>query len=200
MSGVNNDKSILTDNIYASVFTLSDDSGDQKKALTFSAILLEFGLSALQGSRGAFQTQFDLAQEKVDCMEALNNLMQRINKIKTQFASDAKGDATAIHWDSNTPGTNLQIEVDKFNKNYPNYKLNATFVTNTDQPLITKANLEALASNAQAMQSTLSSENEQQSMRTNQAMNRSSGYLQQLQSMMQSAKEALQAAGKAGGY
>jgi hypothetical protein len=58
--------------------------------------------------------------------------------------------------------------------------------------------VEALSSNAQTVSSTLSSENEQQSMRTNQAMNRSSGFLQQLQTMMQSAKDALQAAAKSG--
>ena len=63
---------------------------------------------------------------------------------------------------------------------------------------ITKENVNILTSQMQTAQSTLSSENEQQSMRTNQAMNRSSGFLQQLQGLMQSAKEALQAASKAG--
>ena len=63
---------------------------------------------------------------------------------------------------------------------------------------ITKENVNNLITQMQTCQSTLSSENEQQSMRTNQAMNRSSGFLQQLQGLMQTAKEALQAASKAG--
>lgn len=59
--------------------------------------------------------------------------------------------------------------------------------------------LETFLSNCQTAQSTLSSLNEQQGMRTNQAMQRSSGMLETLQTLLQTAKQARDAAAGTGG-
>jgi hypothetical protein len=149
-------------------------------------------------------------------MKELNEITQLINSAKAALKSgdQPKSDddtAEAFHpqcvklWDS----------IVDFNKKYPNSKIGVEdnyfswndehkdqttghYVKDSGYFSMYRKGVEALSSNAQTVSSTLSSENEQQSMRTNQAMNRSSGFLQQLQTMMQSAKDALQAAAKSG--
>lgn len=206
--------------------------------LTFMSLMIELGLFTLQNSRNAFQTQFERAQEKVNCMQALNDLVKTINSLKANFPDnkDLKSDDMVF-------SDKLYDQIRDYNRKYPNSTLSfgdnvfskwsATagdavggkkIGHNSDMPLVitkseynkikdgdwsscsstgktlvSKSGLESLSSNAQTAQSTLSSENEQQNMRTNQAMNRSSGFLQQLQAMMQTAKEAQQAATKTGG-
>ena len=283
-------------------FYLRNSDGTEKK-LSFMSLMIELGLSSLESNRNAFTTQFERAQEKVQCMQELNDLTQQANNIKSKYKEGAKSDAMAN-------GGDLLVKLAEFNRKYPNQKVAFTLgdiaipilnpaVTNfseaynyyndeymkldnltkgpnkrnlTDAEKAKKADMEKkrdaigpggtkilekfqkvsdadtwgsndcknfreawgyveewakatktseqyatflkntvtghylsnqgvqnILSNMQTAQSTLSSENEQQSMRTNQAMNRSSGFLQQLQNMMQTAKEALQAASKAGG-
>lgn len=174
-------------------FYVYQGEGKDPVQMSFMSLMIELGLYALKNSRDAFQVQFERAEEKVRCMEALNTVIQKINNIKTQFKDDAKGDA-------NANASDLRSSIDAFNRKYPSSQItyNSDFFSDSNKK-VTKKGVETLNSNCQTLQSTLSSENEQQSMRTNQAMNRSSGFLQQLQSMMQSAREALMASAKTGG-
>jgi hypothetical protein len=80
-----------------------------------------------------------------------------------------------------------------FNAKYPNNQLAGEQSSN-----YTRAQIMTLESNIQSLSSTLSTQSEQQSTRTTQAMNRSSNFLQQLQPMMQAAKESLATAARTG--
>lgn len=200
MSGVDNQSAIKPGEIYASSFTVASEKST-KAQYSFSAIMLKLGLRALQGSQETFQAQFTRAQEMVKCMEELNALMQSMNTLKAKFGNDPKADTRTT--DENDA---LQKSINAFNKKYPSCAIEKgqTFLNyDKDKNLIHNqvnySGFSAMMSNIQTIQSTLSSQNEQQSMRTNQAMSRASGYLQQLQSILQAAKEGLQAAAKAGG-
>jgi hypothetical protein len=198
------------------------ETGDviPKKTVTFMHLMIYLGLETLKQSRSAFQTQFTKAQEKVNIMKELNEITQLINSGKAALPSNDKqksDDMTGYGFASDC--VTLWNSIADFNKKYPNSKIgvekdyfvwndgdygegvdaNGHYIQGTAGCFdIYRKGIEALSSNAQTVSSTLSSENEQQSMRTNQAMNRSSGFLQQLQTMMQSAKDALQAAAKSG--
>jgi hypothetical protein len=189
-----------------------------KQTVTFMHLMIYIGLETLKQSRSAFQTQFDRAQDKVNILKELNEITQLINTAKTHLPQEDKPKSDDT---TNKAGAKTSVELYEklfvFNKKYPNSKVNMSNCFNWDDETeengkvvpkkpdkydgyfsIFRKGVETLSSNAQAVSSTLSSESEQQSMRTNQAMNRSSGFLQQLQTMMQSAKDALQAAAKSG--
>jgi hypothetical protein len=345
------DKTIAADGF----FYVYQGEGKPEVKMTFMSLMIELGLYSLQNSRAAFNSQFQRAQEKVACMEELNELLQQANAIKSTYDAEAKGDATTEAGDFFTklaefnrkyPGQAVAYNLDEIavgtvdttalgeqigahgkakneyealreeyqtyiyndwladgdhgaartkdfkqrlaeinakleagglsgpetshlnllkrvlelrldGKDLPGHDLTAMealrdgaeksrdaeetaqnnltnhladyekeyalfkeegktleewkdFLSNSagknayktfgsGEYFISNQGLQSLLSNMQTAQSTLSSENEQQSMRTNQAMNRSSGFLQQLQNMVQAAKESLQAASRAGG-
>ncbi len=58
--------------------------------LTFSQLLLAMGLNSLGITRGTFNTQFAIAQERVSAMKDLNDLVQSMNLYKDDFKSDSK--------------------------------------------------------------------------------------------------------------
>jgi hypothetical protein len=190
-----------------------------QKTVTFMHLMIYIGLETLRQSRSAFQTQFDRAQDKVNILKELNEITQLINTMKSYLPSgDKQKSDDKTKEDGSASCAKLYNAITKFNKRYPSSQIGCEdSYFNKDKDLITdpetgdvkvviidtyfnmyRKGVEALSSNAQTVSSTLSSENEQQSMRTNQAMNRSSGFLQQLQTMMQAAKDSLQAAAKSG--
>ena len=170
-------------------FQVKDEQG-KTSTLSFASLLIKMGMQAMENSRGAFNSQYMIAQNKVEIMKQLNDLMVKLNTVKTEFKAEDKGDAVkAIN-----PA--LCKEIQDFITKFPGVLSKGLTINSKNE--VSKQNLDIFISNMQTGQSTLSSENEQQSMRTNQAMNRSSGFLQQLQGIMQTAKEALQAAAKTG--
>ncbi len=185
---------------------IPDSNGTNKNTeLNFASMLLFFGIKALQQNRATFTSQYAVAQQRVDLMKTLNEVSQLVAKYK-KFPDDAKRDTMCIY------GIKKE-DIDKIKEGVQ--KLQAAGVINKGFTVdsttieqkgsgekldyITKEVFSSLEAILQTAQSTLASQNEQQSMRTNQAMNRSSGHLQQLQNLMQTAKESMQAAARAGG-
>ncbi len=301
MSGVTNSGSVQSTGGFFTMDGVTNTDGTPKK-LTFTGLMLQLGLDALEQSRGAFAAQFELAQALVKQMEELNNIVQQVNALKNLFPDDenVKSDSLITEWvqsgfydpdegtsvnpdDEEYNPKNLNYEVvypnkitllyraiEDFNKKYPDSEIqipensffrtpdeqhlkdtdedgnvvyerhqgtdlqrllrmlikdgsipyeeyhsedtfgdegtygtsteSGAYVNSQDDPtFVTKGGLDSLASNMQALQSTIASENEQQGTRTNQAMNYSSGHLQQLQTMMQAAIEARNSAARTGG-
>jgi arginyl-tRNA synthetase len=170
------------------------DSDGSTRSLSFASLMIDMGVRALTANQQAFETQLAQAQSLVDCMQELNAIMQAANSIKGQGDSDTK-----YYGDPGRKEDSLASRLDAFNKKYPSFNVSYT-TYDGNSTIYTKQQLETLISNLQTTQSLVSSFNEQQGTRTSQAMSRSSGFLQQLQTAMQTAKEALAAAAKAGSY
>ncbi|MDR2801522.1 MAG: hypothetical protein LBB52_09730 [Desulfovibrio sp.] len=172
-------------------FVLTGTDGVQT-TLCFASLMIELGVMNLTANQQAFETQMARSQSLVDAMQELNEIMQLAGNIKAKFTSESKTETLFTGQDV----IDLKAKLNAFNKNYPDFKVEANFQNNNS---ISKANTETLISNLQTSQSLLSSFNEQQGTRTSQAMSRSTGFLQQLQTAMQTAKEAMMAAARTGG-
>ncbi len=70
----------------------TDPKKTDQVSMTFSKLLLAMGLHSLGITRGTFNTQFAIAQERVSAMKDLNDLVQAMNLYKNDF--DADGDVT----------------------------------------------------------------------------------------------------------
>ncbi|MDR2161744.1 MAG: hypothetical protein LBO77_06370 [Desulfovibrio sp.] len=177
-------------------FVLTGTDGKQT-TLCFASLMIELGVRNLTANQQAFETQMARSQSLVDAMQELNEIMQAAGLIKAKFSSESK--AESVH--GGQAVADLYTKLEAFNRNYPDFKVEANIVTSSITNLIgiNKGDTETLISNLQTSQSLLSSFNEQQGTRTSQAMSRSTGFLQQLQTAMQTAKEALLAAAKTGG-
>jgi hypothetical protein len=162
------------------------------ESLSFTALLVRIGIRSLDTGRESFSSQFSLSQERVKQMEELNAISAKVSAIRNAFASDAKSGDTS---GDTANGAAIKSLMAAFNAKYPNNQLAGA--TPGDNKF-TKAQIMTLESNIQSLTSTLSSQSEQQTTRTNQAMNRSSNFLQQLQTMMQAAKDAQATAARTG--
>lgn len=67
-----------------------EDGATSKISLTFSQLLLSMGLHSLGITRSTFDTQFAIAQERVNAMKDLNDLVQSMNLYKDHFKADGK--------------------------------------------------------------------------------------------------------------
>lgn len=65
--------------------TMSDG---RKTNLSFSALMIEIGVLTLEQSRMAFSAQFDAADDLLKAMQELNDIMQQLNTLKSQFKHD----------------------------------------------------------------------------------------------------------------
>jgi hypothetical protein len=176
-------------------FIMKDKNGQQIQIFSFSSLLVELGAKTLEAHQMAFQSQMKRSEAMVKCMEELNEIMQEASRLKGQLPST--GDSKSVQSDGS-----LDQMIREFNANYPDFTINATekspFSNLLPVVLYSEQEISSLVSNLQTTQSLVSSFNEQQGTRTSQAMSRASGFLQQLQTAMQSARECLTAAAKAG--
>lgn len=165
--------------------------GDKTYDLSFAGLMIEMGLVALQQSREAFTYQFNAADNLLTAMRELNAVMASLNKIKESFANDAKPGDTKKEKDAVS-----YKDLMAFNAKYPSLKINITIGSDGTY---SRSAVNTDINTIKDMQSSISSLSEQQNSRTTQANSRVTGWLQQIQSLLQSAKDAQQAAGKSGG-
>jgi hypothetical protein len=198
MSQISNNSAVTNVQSTGGNFAVTYADGS-KKELCFASLMIEIGIMGLTANQQAFETQMKQAEALVQAMEKLNAIVQKAGILKAGFAADAKSDAVLSAADGALGVDELyNMLYNEFNLNYPAFATKADFGYKNG-PTITRGSLETLISNLQTSQSLLASFNEQQGTRTSQAMSRSSGFLQQLQTAMQTAKEAMAAAAKSGG-
>jgi homoserine kinase len=174
-------------------FTMKDKDGKEIQTFSFSSLLVELGAKTLEAHQAAFQSQMRRSEAMVQCMEELNEIMQEASRLKGKLSGS--GDSKSVM----TEDDSLDKMIREFNTKYPDFAITAEAPVNLGgKYMYSEQSLSSLVSNLQTAQSLVSSFNEQQGTRTSQAMSRASGFLQQLQTAMQSVRECLTAAAKTG--
>lgn len=191
------------------LFTMSVDGGSSKQ-YTFAEAVMLMGMASLQMQDQYFEAQFKKSQDSVEESNKVNQMISLLTNWKTNF--DANGGAISNNAGSKTHVTISDPEQKKlwdtclndfvktgkirdgggskiYSKENQNYGIGNDYC-------FSHTELTGTLSSAEAYQKNLSSLNEQQMMVTNQAISRRSTVLQQLQTLLGSVKEGLQAAAR----
>lgn len=173
-----------------------------QRRMTFAEMLLAAGLKSLAFQETLFDKEYAKSEERVGEMTLVNEAVQLINSYKNFF--DKEGKATGPNKISDTElylgPADRQAWTEKF---YPALVESGkvkdgqggTSGIGTDSKFSQKE-MDTFLENARAYQSSLSSQNEQQMLLTNHAASRRTSVFQQMQTLMSTAKEALQAAAR----
>lgn len=180
--------------------------GDQK--LTFSDLVMLIGLNSLQAQDKTFETMFKEAQERTGTMNKLNDCLQMLNKYKNYFDKDGKVTGEPSGTKVNDKALRLTTEdMAKWKNDYLPSLVDSGIVKDGTgsssnvmgigrDGIFVKKELDTFLENAKLAQSNMSSTNEQQMMKTNQAATKRSTILQQLQTLLSAAKDAMSASAR----
>lgn len=168
----------------------------------FQEIVLDMGLKALAAQDAQFEKAFAQARERVQEMTLVNDCIQMVNTYKSSFNEDGKAQGDYKESDDSVRFSYADAR-DWETRYYPQLVQSGkikdgqggTLGIGSDS-LFTSRELDSFLENARAYQSTLSSKNEQQMLITNNAASRRTSVFQQMQTLMSSAKEALQSASR----
>lgn len=183
------------------------DVGGQK--LTFQDMVVMMGFMSLEAQDKTFETMFNEAQDRTAFMNKLNDAIQMLNKYKDNFDKDGNvkdkggytgGDDKAAAFNA----ADMKIWKEEY---YPmlvesglvqdgNWSEADTTLGIGSDGVFTKQELDTFIENAKLAQTNLSSTNEQQMIRTNQAANKRATILQQLQTLLGTAKEGATSAAR----
>lgn len=168
----------------------------------FQEIVLDMGLKALAAQDAQFEKAFAQAQERVQEMTLVNDCIQMVNSYKSSFDEDGKAQG-----DNKASDTNIRFSYadarEWENKYYPQLLRSGKIKDGQggtsgigSDSLFNSRELDTFLENARSYQSSLSSKNEQQMLITNNAASRRTSVFQQMQTLMSSAKEAMQSASR----
>ncbi len=199
------------------VTTSSDTGVVTTQNVNLSALCMIFSLSAMEAQDEVFAAEFEKAQEQVETLTMINDCMQMFNSYIGDMDPD---EDDAVYWLDGKTGTSF---VDDNGNPTPSWypysnpvytcepgsdfdKWYNTFYPELVETGIVDAagvgenggfcyhEIDALMTNLQSAQSTVSSQNEQQMLLTNDAASKRSTILQLAQSLMQKAADAAKAA------
>ena len=183
------------------------DIGGQK--ITFQDMVVMMGFMSLEAQDKTFEAMFNEAQERTEFMNKLNDCLQMCNKYKDYFDKDgnAKKKGGYTGGDGKLAGFTPEDKEKWLNDYYPALVESGLVQdsgwspTNPDagighDAIFTKQELETFIENAKLAQTNLSSTNEQQMIRTNQAANKRGTILQQLQTLLGATKEGMTSAAR----
>lgn len=180
--------------------------GDAK--LTFADLVMLVGLNSLKSQDKTFETMFKESQERSECMNLLNDCIQMLNTYKDNFDKDGKAIDKGGYTGSSDNLVGLtNADKEKWLSVYKPKLADSGLVKDKEadqaacmgigsDALFTKKELDNFLENAKLAQSNMSSTNEQQMMKTNQAATKRSTILQQLQTLLSAAKDASSAAAR----
>ncbi len=167
--------------------TSTDGTGNTTtQSVNFSTLCMIFSLTSLNAQDEVFATQFAEAQEQVTTLTMINDCMQMLNSYS---GMDDEGTTTLNSED-------MQMWLDVY---YPNLVQTGIIQDGDGSSSVAgigsdgvfyKTELDAIMENLQTAQATVSSQNEQQMLITNDAANKRSTILQMAQSLMQAAADA----------
>lgn len=177
-------------------------SSSTPRRMTFAEMILAAGMAALSYQEGLFEKEYAKAEERVNEMALVNEAVQMVNGYKASFDKDGK--ASGPNKISDTELYLGPIDRQKWqDEYYPQLVASGKIKDGqggssgigTDSKF-SQREMDAFLENARAYQSTLSSKNEQQMLLTNNAASRRTSVFQQMQTLLSTAKEALQAASR----
>lgn len=171
--------------------------------VTFQDLVVLMGFMSLEAQDKTFESMFNEAQERTEFMNKLNDCLQMCNKYKNNFDKDGKTTNKGGYTGGNDKLAGFS-DADKqkwLNEYYPAL-VQSGLVQDSDwaegskankgigsDAIFTKQELSTFIENAKLAQTNLSSTNEQQMIRTNQAANKRGTILQQVQTLLGSVKE-----------
>jgi hypothetical protein len=172
--------------------------GDQK--MTIQDLMLIMTLNSLKSQDSVFETLFKECEERTKQLNNISTAMQILGKYREYFDKDGNPiknkDPDKKVWMDMPPSTDraaLAAAAKDLVKQGLVPGLEKIVKANGETPSFTKAELDTALENLKLTQGQISSVNEQQMMRANQAANKRSTILQFGQSLLQSIKEANQA-------
>ena len=142
--------------------------------MTFQDLVVMMGFISLEAQDKTFESMFNEAQERTEFMNELNNMIQMCNKYKKDGGEFSGNDMTK--WK---------------NEYYPNM-VQSGLIKDSGvgaDGKFSKEEMQTFIENAKLAQTNMSSTNEQQMIRTNQAANKRGTILQQIQTLLGSVKE-----------
>ncbi len=167
------------------VTTIGDNGEPVTQSVNFSTLCMIFSISSLNAQDEVFATQFAEAQEQVNTLTMINDCMQMLNTY------NPVDDTTTLN------DEDMQMWKEVYYPNLVESGLVQDSSSTTDSSLgigtdgiFTQEELDIVMDSLQTAQSTVSSQNEQQMLITNEAANKRSTILQMAQSLLQSASDA----------
>ena len=155
--------------------------GGQK--LTFQDIVVMMGFISLEAQDKTFEQMFNDAQERTKKMNQLNDMIQMMNKYtENKDGGQLSGD-----------------ELKKWQEEYYPAFVESGLVADPNigkDGKFSQDDIKTFVENAKLAQTNMSSTNEQQMIRTNQAANKRATILQQLQTLLGSIKEGMTSAAR----
>ena len=176
--------------------------------LTFADLVMLIGFNSLEAQDKTFETMFKEAQERTNQMNKVNDCIQMLNNYKDNFDKDGNVTDKGGYTGGNSTYVGLSTADAKlWNDNYYPALVKSGLIKDKDagqqdvcgigtDAVFTKKELDNFLENAKLAQSNLSSANEQQMMKTNQAATKRSTILQQLQTLLGAAKDAMSASAR----
>ena len=179
------------------------------QVMSFQDMVVQMGFISLEAQDKTFETMFNEAQERTEFMNKLNDCIQMVNKYKSNFDKDgnAKDKGGYTGGDGKLAGftpEDMKVWLEDYYPALVESGLVKDSGWSPDNPdagighdgIFTKEELETFIENAKLAQTNLSSTNEQQMIRTNQAANKRATILQQLQTLLGSIKEGMTSAAR----
>lgn len=177
--------------------------------LTFQDLVVLMGMQSLEAQDKTFEAMFNEAQERTQFMNKLNDALQMLNKYKDNFDKDGNVKDKGGYTGGDKKAAAFTAEDMKVWKEeyYPMLvesglvqdgswsRADTTLGIGSDG-IFTKEELNTFIENAKLAQTNLSSTNEQQMIRTNQAANKRSTILQQVQTLLGATKEGMTSAAR----
>ncbi len=166
------------------ITSTSADGTTSTQSVNFSTLCMIFSLNSLNAQDEVFATQFEEAQEQVNTMSMINDCMQMFNTyspVPEDETSTLTSEDMSAWMNIYRPGIIDTGIVDDSNC----IGVDGAF---------TQEELDTFMENLQSAQSTVSSQNEQQMLITNDAASKRSSILQMAQSLMQAAADSRKSA------
>ena len=168
--------------------------------LTFADLVMLIGFNSLEAQDKTFETMFKEAQDRTNQMNKVNDCIQMLNNYKDNFDKDGKVLDKGGYTGSDSKCVGLSAaDSQKWINEYKPALVASGLITDPgigDDSAFYKSELDGFLENAKLAQSNLSSANEQQMMKTNQAATKRSTILQQLQTLLGAAKDAMSASAR----
>lgn len=151
--------------------------------LTFQDLVVMMGMQSLEAQDKTFEQMFNEAQERTEFMNKLNDMIQMMNKYK-----------------ENKDGGQLSgEELKKWQEEYYPQLVESGLIQDSGigkDGKFSQEEIKTFIENAKLAQTNMSSTNEQQMIRTNQAANKRATILQQLQTLLGTTKEGMTSAAR----
>lgn len=144
--------------------------------ITFQDLVVMMGFMSLEAQDKTFESMFNEAQERTEFMNKLNDMIQMCNKYK----------------DNEDGGTLSGEDLTLWQNEYYPQMVQSGLVKDSgigSDGSFTQEEMKTFVENAKLAQTNMSSTNEQQMIRTNQAANKRGTILQQVQTLLSTVKE-----------